>query len=731
MSVKLKKVPVTSCYLTSPPDGGGLSFALLADEEDDDEEDEEEQAAEDSDDDEEEEPEDMAEGDEDSEDDEESDEEAAEDDESEEDEEESKPETASRSFQMLAHTGKLISRWWGNLVLDMDGARFRKKLPLLKDHRTDQPLGFSTSIERTRRGLEARGRMLSNEQAAEVIRYSREGYPWQASLMAVPTKVEQVDAGAKATVNGREVLGPVTIFREWNMHELTITTLGADDDTETEAFAADGEIEVQITMTKKKTPTRAAPEVNTPPADPAVTPTDAAQLERERVSTILESADPAQMQLAQQLVKDGVPLAEALSKLNVDLRERLSAAHQGLRVHAQPIASGNHAGSDGAGGTARLALDDMPQDVEALAQQWDANPALRSEFDSKGAFLAWGENRHRAVHAGNGDEGLRQILRGSGGEKLSGGLKGLGHRNVQGNYFMRYGEEMARLWYPRIVTSFTTDQDHEIFKWLGNVANPRKWTGERQRTSLTDYGITLIGDKFELTVEADVDDVRRDKTGQILRRIGEMGRKMASLPQRLISTLLSDNPTAYDGLPMFSNAHVVGKSGTQSNDITHSGVTAPDAPTSEEMAQAILAGIQNMIGLLDDQGDPINEGARQFLIVGPTKYMNAAAAALKNEYTSAGVSNTIQASDFQISWATNPRLSGAASAAGRRFYIFREDAELRSILWQEENIPDAFKSQDANSGSGFWQDKLAWGSKRIVTTAPGRFELAQRVTLAV
>ena len=734
MSVKLKKVPYAACRLR---DAAGITFALLSEEEGDDdddedmesEEDDDEETSDDSDDDDDDEGGESASGDDDDGDDD--DKPAG----------EAQSSTEKRRFQMLAHTGKVVSRWWGNLVLDMDGAQFKQKLALLKDHYTSAPLGFSTKIERTKRGLEATGKMLSNAQADEVIRYSREGFPWQASLMAVPQKLENVEAGVSAMVNGREVLGPMTIFREWTMHELTLTTLGADDDTETQAFAADGdEIEVEI-MTKKKTNapqggTPAATQLSAPPAATATataepSPPSPADAERQRASTILSSADPSQHELAQELVTSGAPLHEALGRLNSDLRERLTAASQNLRVAAEPISGGNASGSDGAGGVQAVNFEALPDDPEALEREWNSNPQLRQFFQSgtvlgkqrsaKDVFLAWHRNKDRCQHLGDGQYDA---------QKLAGGLKGLGQRNVQGNYFMSYEDAMGRMWYPRIVTEFSTDQDHEIYKWLENVPNPSKWDGERKRRTLTDFEITVIGEKYELTVEADVDDVRRDKTGQILRRIGEMGRKMATLPQRLITQLIETNPTGFDGLPFFSTAHQVGKSPVQSNDITVAGMANPDEPTSEEMSRAILRGIQEMHGLKDEHNDPLNDGASQFLIVGPTKYMNVAAAALQNEFTSAGVSNTLRNTGFSIDWMTNARFNGANSAAGRRFYIFREDAELRSILWQEERIADAFKSQDIFSSSGFWNDTLAWGAKRIPGVAPGRYELAARINLA-
>lgn len=637
----------------------------------------------------------------------------------------------AREWRMLAHTGSVVSRWWGRLVLDMDGAGFRQKLALLKDHDTSAPIGYSTKIERTKRGIEASGKMLSNEAADEVLRFSREGFPWQASLMAVPSVTEDVLAGATAQVNGREVAGPITIFRKWEMHELTLTVLGADSNTTTEAFAAAGGVEFQTMTTKIQeapatqpadltaqvpAPHSVAPAINPKPAE------DPAKLERERASAILRSAEPDQAALAQELVETGVSLSDALKRLNTDLRERLKVAGQQLRVAAEPIGSGNSAAHIDAvnSGVNFAALESAPHQVESLRGEFAKNTKLRGYFQDEASFLAWHKHHKKALHLGS-DKNV---------ELLAGGLAVMGYRNVQGRYFLGY-ERGGSDWARRIAEQTTTDQPVEIHKWLGAVASPVKFGGERQRSSLTDYGLQIVSEKYELTVDADIDDVRRDKTGQVLRRIAEMGSKMASLDERLLSTMLESTTTCYDGVALWSASHKVGKSAaTQSNDITVSGLTTPDAPTSAGMVSAILAGVKQLVGMLDDRGDPMNQNAKRFVLVAPVKYWDTILAALQNVYTSAGVSNTLINAGISITPFINVRLSGAASAAGRRIYLFREDADVLPFITQDESIPDAFKSQDAYSDTVFWQDKLAWGGKRITTVAPGRFELAVRVNLA-
>jgi hypothetical protein len=114
----------------------------------------------------------------------------------------------------------------------------------------------------------------------------------------------------------------------------------------------------------------------------------------------------------------------------------------------------------------------------------------------------------------------------------------------------------------------------------------------------------------------------------------------------------------------------------------------------------------------------------------PVKYWAVTRAALMNDFVSTGVSNTLRNSGLNISVKPNPRLTGSAATAGRRIYVFRTDAEIRALLWQDENINDAFKTLDENSDQGFWRESVAFGAKRIGQGALGRWELACRVNIA-
>lgn len=306
---------------------------------------------------------------------------------------------------------------------------------------------------------------------------------------------------------------------------------------------------------------------------------------------------------------------------------------------------------------------------------------------------------------------------------MTGSLQGLSLRNIRGQYFAALEETQAASWIPQIAETYDTDQPFEIHKWVSQVPAMEKWAGERRRQQLKDFGLTVVNDKFESTIELDVDDVRRDKTGQLVKRVRELGAKAATLPQRLFTAALVANGNGYDGAGFFADTHNHG--GACDNNVGSS-ASVPAAPTAAEMSTAILASITAMLAFTDDRGDPANEFARSFLIMVPVKYWSPAVAALNNAFVAASTSNTLLNMGLNLQLVFNPRLPSAANI----FYTFRTDAPVKPLIWQEETIPDGFKTLADDGPDAFWRDLTAAGAKRIGQAALGQFLYASRTTLS-
>jgi regulator of replication initiation timing len=155
--------------------------------------------------------------------------------------------SSKRTMQMLAYSGGVIKdHWyWGDLAIDVTGLKFPKTvIPVLESHFTDRKVGITKkpSVENNQVFFE-KIEFLDTPYADEFIRLSDQGFPYQASIAARPLKIEYLQDGASAEVNGYTLKGPATIWREANFRETSICVFGYDSQTSSKAMSKDDEFE--------------------------------------------------------------------------------------------------------------------------------------------------------------------------------------------------------------------------------------------------------------------------------------------------------------------------------------------------------------------------------------------------------------------------------------------------------------------------------------------------------
>ncbi|MCS6297159.1 MAG: Mu-like prophage major head subunit gpT family protein [Nitrospira sp.] len=317
------------------------------------------------------------------------------------------------------------------------------------------------------------------------------------------------------------------------------------------------------------------------------------------------------------------------------------------------------------------------------------------------------------------------------------GGSGLGSRAIIGTFYETLEQAIGSTWMGRLAMAFSSDQESETYKWLGASPAVREWVGERLAKGLRENGLTIVNKTFEATLKILVDDLRRDKTGQIMLRIKEMADRVAAHPMSMISTLINNggaatNGLAYDGQYFFDTDHVEGDSGTLKNDLAAGdyavlNVGAPTAPTSNEMADAILAVLGHFYSFKDDQGEPINEMAKQFLVMVPFNMWGAAQTAVSANLLntgSGGRDNPLTKMGVSIDVVANTRLT-----AQDKFAMFRTDGRTKPFIEQTE---EAVKISAIGEGSEyeFQNNAHLYGVKVIRNVGYGMWQQAIRATLS-
>lgn len=151
-------------------------------------------------------------------------------------------------FDMLAWSGEPLLLWNFDfpVVLDLTGLQSSQQIPLLYEHcpDTDRVLGQSDSVTVSGGQILAAGIVTVKDDPAlpdkdltdaqRILRLSRNGQAWQASVGAIPERADFVPKGTATKVNGRSYEGPIYVARgRIILREITVCSLGADGKTST------------------------------------------------------------------------------------------------------------------------------------------------------------------------------------------------------------------------------------------------------------------------------------------------------------------------------------------------------------------------------------------------------------------------------------------------------------------------------------------------------------------
>lgn len=311
--------------------------------------------------------------------------------------------------------------------------------------------------------------------------------------------------------------------------------------------------------------------------------------------------------------------------------------------------------------------------------------------------------------------------------------QGLSSRAIIGRFYETLGAMRSSTWLDKVAMPFESDQASETYKWLGQSPAMREWVGERLAKGLRENGLTIANKTFEATLKIAVDDIRRDKTGQVEVRIRELAERALTHEMSLVSTLLVNGASGlcYDGQYFFDTDHVEGDNATnQSNSITYDisdggGGGTTTFPTDLTMSRAILAGISQILGLKDDQNEPMAELARNFLVMTGPSLMAPALGACKSPIVSAGVTNVLaNQGEFKIEPVVNTRLSSFTD----KFIIFRTDGATKAMINQEEEAISVAAVAEGSEHE-FKNNEHLYGVKRIGNAGYGMWQHACLVTM--
>jgi phage major head subunit gpT-like protein len=307
------------------------------------------------------------------------------------------------------------------------------------------------------------------------------------------------------------------------------------------------------------------------------------------------------------------------------------------------------------------------------------------------------------------------------------GAEVLSSRAIIGMFYEILEQNTGTSWIDSVSNLFDSDQALETYPWIGMVPTLREWIGGRHAKGFNSAELNIENLHFESTIEILVRELRRDKTGQLAVRIGELADRTNTHWAKLLSVLILNGETqlCYDGQYFFDTDHQEGNSGAQSNLITTDISALPatvhgsaTAPSPEEFQQAVSKSITQLTSLKDDQGEPINETAREFLVMVPYSLLSVAQTALTVP-RGTGVSEIIMPDNVTTKVVGNVRLNAWTD----KFATFRTDGRLKAFIRQQETDV-VMKAKAEGSEYEFDNDAHQYGVDTWRNVGFGRWQYA-------
>lgn len=267
--------------------------------------------------------------------------------------------TRVRKLSLVGYSGGIIKNhwYWDDLAIDLSGMTFPKdRYPILFEHNTDQPVGFTNTPEiRNNQLVVDNAVLLDTDIANEFYANSKKGFPYEASVWVEPSNIEYVESGSSAVVNGYTLDGPATIFRKTVFKEVSVCTFGYDSQTSSAALSAkQNHQHSESNMTTTKLSASDVKEQH-PEAFAAIVAEATAPL-NEKLSAVSAQVEELNTKLSAATAEKEQAMTE-----NKTLETRLSALEKEAAVRAEQ----DRRGLFSAKLSAKLSASDLPSRIHA------------------------------------------------------------------------------------------------------------------------------------------------------------------------------------------------------------------------------------------------------------------------------------------------------------------------------------------------------------------------------
>jgi phage major head subunit gpT-like protein len=146
-----------------------------------------------------------------------------------------------KRFTINAYGGGMLrlSRYDTPVVIDLSGMTAKTPIPILLEHDSTLIVGHADEVVNSESSLKLKGVVSGvGESADKVTAMAANGFPWRASVGAMPLELEWIGDGVTTKANGKSFKGPLYVARKSELKEVSFVAVAADSGTSVKVAAS-------------------------------------------------------------------------------------------------------------------------------------------------------------------------------------------------------------------------------------------------------------------------------------------------------------------------------------------------------------------------------------------------------------------------------------------------------------------------------------------------------------
>ncbi|WP_436882614.1 Mu-like prophage major head subunit gpT family protein [Enterobacter asburiae] len=263
----------------------------------------------------------------------------------------------------------------------------------------------------------------------------------------------------------------------------------------------------------------------------------------------------------------------------------------------------------------------------------------------------------------------------------------------------------------KVATLVPSTGSENDYAWLQNFPRMRKWVGDKMIKSLAAHKYTLVNDDYEATVAVKRNHIKDDQLGIYAPQAQDAGFSAKQWPDELVFEVLNKSFTekCYDGLPFFSDKHMIGKA-----QYSNTGKKALDASSVAKAKASYGAARTQLSKIKDEDGRPLN--IRPTLLVVPPALEDEANTLMTAERLDDGKANIYKgtATVLVVPWLTSDTA----------WFLMDVSRPLKPLIFQQREAPVFVSQTDMNNPDVFNRGEYKFGAEARGAAGFGFWQMA-------